>query len=165
MISKEEREIALRIQMPLAELRKRKLFLGVPMYGGNCLGTFAKNVCDLSAMCANVGIPLQTYFLYNESLIPRARNYIVDEFMRSECTHMIFIDADVSFDPTDVLALWSMQIMSPDKYNIIGAAYPKKAISWEKVKEAVIQGKGQNNPNELENYVGDFVFNPVSGVS
>ena len=55
------------IQIPIEELRKRKLFIATPMYGGQCAGMFTKSVADLSAMCAQYGIPLQMYFLFNES--------------------------------------------------------------------------------------------------
>ena len=71
------------IKVPIEELRKRKLFLATPMYGGQCAGMFARSVADLSALCVHYGIQLQMYFLFNESLITRARNYCVDEFIRS----------------------------------------------------------------------------------
>ena len=100
------------------------------MYGGNCTGHFARSVADLNALCIKNGIQLYMHFLYNESLIPRARNYITDEFMRSDCTHMIFIDADIGFDPNDVLALLALSIDNNgnNEYDIIGAAYPKKCL-------------------------------------
>ena len=71
------------LQIPVEELRKRKLFVATPMYGGQCAGMFAKSTADLAAMCAQYQIPLQFYYLFNESLITRARNYCCDEFMRS----------------------------------------------------------------------------------
>ncbi|NDB85984.1 MAG: hypothetical protein EB127_25280, partial [Alphaproteobacteria bacterium] len=45
-------------------------------------------------------------------------------------------------------------------YDVIGAPYPKKCISWEKVKQAVDKGIADEDPNLLEKYVGDYVFNP-----
>ena len=87
----------MQISVPIETLRQRKLFLATPMYGGSCAGMYAKSVADLSAMCAANGIELRSYFLFNESLIPRARNYCVDEFMRSGFTHFIFLDADIGF--------------------------------------------------------------------
>jgi hypothetical protein len=71
------------IKIELAELRKRKLFLAVPMYGGNCSGMFARSLADLAAQCTQHGIELRMYFLFNESLITRARNYCCDEFVRA----------------------------------------------------------------------------------
>lgn len=150
------------IKVSLEELQKRKLFVATPMYGGNCAGMYARSIADLSAWCAKHNIGLQLYYLFNESLITRARNYCVDEFMRSDCTHLMFIDSDIGFNPQDVIALLAM--MSDDSpYDIMGGPYPKKCISWEKIKQAVDKGVADEDPNALENYVGDYVFNPKGG--
>lgn len=151
--------MSFKIEVPIEELRKRKLFVATPMYGGQCAGMYARSVADLSAICAKHGIQLQLYYLFNESLITRARNYCVDEFLRSDATHMMFLDSDIGFNPNDVLALMAMQ-SDDSPYDVIGGPYPKKCISWEKIKAAVDKGMADENPNNLEKYVGDYVFNP-----
>jgi hypothetical protein len=150
------------ISIQIEELRKRKLFLATPMYGGQCAGMFAKSVADLSSICTSNGIELRSYFLFNESLITRARNYCVDEFMRSDCTHMMFIDSDIGFDPRDVLAMLALQ-GDDTEYDVLAGPYPKKCISWEKIKLAVDKGVADEDPNVLEKFVGDYVFNPKGG--
>jgi len=154
----------MQIQIPIAELQKKKLFLATPMYGGQCAGMYTRSVADLSAMCARYQIPLQIYYLFNESLITRARNYCVDEFMRSDCTHLMFIDSDIGFNPQDVLALLGM-MTDESPYDVMGGPYPKKCISWEKIKQAVDKGVADQDPNTLENYVGDYVFNPKANTT
>ena len=145
------------IKVEISELQKRKLFVAAPMYGGQCAGMFTRSIADLSAMCAKYQIPLQLYFLFNESLITRARNYCVDEFMRSGATHLMFIDSDIGFNPQDVLAL--LALMTDDSpYDVMGGPYPKKCISWEKIKQAVDKGVADKDPNVLEKFVGDYVF-------
>jgi hypothetical protein len=151
------------LQIPIEKLRERKLFIATPMYGGQCAGMFAKSVSDLSALCANYGIPLQMYFLFNESLITRARNYCCDEFMRSDAQHLMFIDSDIGFNPQDVIALMALQVLELEKYDIIGGPYPKKCISWEKIKHAVDKGVADQDASVLEKFVGDYVFNPKGG--
>jgi hypothetical protein len=152
------------IQISFDVLRKNGLFVATPCYGGMCHGMYSKSLADLSAICTHHGIPLQIYKLFNESLIPRARNYCADEFMRSKATHLMFIDADIGFDPRDVIAMMALQAQD-DKYDVIGGPYPKKCISWEKIKAAVDKGVADENPSVLEKYVGDFVFNPKAGVA
>ena len=147
------------IKVEISELQKRKLFVATPMYGGACAGMFTRSIADLSAVCAKYQIPLQLYFLFNESLITRARNYCVDEFMRSEATHLMFIDSDIGFNPQDVLALLAL-MTDESPYDVMGGPYPKKCISWEKIKQAVDKGVADKDPNVLEKYVGDYVFNP-----
>jgi hypothetical protein len=154
--------MAFEVKVSIEELRTRKLFLATPMYGGNCVGMYTRAIADLSAVCAKYGIPLQLYFLFNESLITRARNYCADEFLRSDATHMLFIDSDIGFNPQDVLALLAIQDDN-SPYDVIGAPYPKKCISWEKVKQAVDKGFADEDPNKLEKFVGDYVFNPKGG--
>src|SRR6056300_590255 len=150
------------ISISVEELKKAKLFVATPMYGGQCAGMFCRSTNDLSALCAHYGIEVKFYYLFNESLITRARNYCVDEFMRSDCTHMIFLDSDIGFDYNDVLAM--LALMSEEsEYDIMCAPYPKKVIAWEKIKDAVDRGFADDNPNQLENFVGDYVFNPANG--
>ena len=150
------------IQIPIEKLRERKLFIATPMYGGQCAGMFTRSMTDLSALCTQYGIPLQIYFLFNESLITRARNYCCDEFMRSDAQHLMFIDSDIGFNPQDVIALMALQTLNSE-YDIIGGPYPKKCISWEKIKAAVDKGVADQDPGVLEKFVGDYVFNPKGG--
>jgi hypothetical protein len=155
----------MKIQTSVEEIRKHKIFVGTPMYGAQCAGTYTKASVDLATMCAANGIGIHFYYLFNESLIQRARNYIADEFLRSDCTHLLFIDADIGFNPRDVLGLLAVQISDPEKYNIVTGLYPKKTIAWEKVQKAAAAGKGDENPFDLEQYTADYVFNPVNRVS
>jgi hypothetical protein len=151
------------LNVPVSELRKNKIFLATPMYGGQCAGMFTKSVADLASICTHYGIGLQMYFLFNESLITRARNYCCDEFVRSDCTHLMFIDSDIGFNPNDVIALLAMQTSPDNEYDVIGGPYPKKCISWEKITKAVEKGFAEEDPNNLDKFVGDFVFNPKHG--
>ena len=105
------------------DLKKCKLFVATPMYGGQCVGLYMKACLDLQAICVRYGMEVRFSFLFNESLITRARNYLVDEFLRSGFTHLLFIDSDILFNPEDVLALLGL-----DK-DVIGGPYPKKSIN------------------------------------
>jgi hypothetical protein len=151
----------MKLQISIEELRKHKIFIGTPMYGGNCSGSYTKSCTDLAMMCAANGIDVRFYYLFNESLIQRARNYVVDEFLRSDCTHLVFIDSDIAFDPRDVLGLIAIQVADP-KFNVVTGPYPKKTIAWEKVKKAVELGKADETPFALDQYTADYVFNPIN---
>lgn len=152
------------IKIEIEKLRQKKLFVATPMYGGQCAGMFTKSTNDLAMACTRYGIPIRFYYLFNESLITRARNYCVDEFLRSDCTHMMFIDSDIGFNYKDVLTL--MHLCEDDEnYGVITGPYPKKTISWEKIKSAVEQGFADDNPFNLEHFVGDYVFNTAEGVN
>lgn len=150
----------MKLEITTDKLREASIFLAVPMYGGTCSGLFCRATNDLAAMCAKYGIKINFYYLFNESLIPRARNYCADEFLRSDCTHLMFIDSDIGFNPNDVLTLLGIHLNYPDQYDILTAPYPKKSIAWEKVKKAVEVGRAEN-PFDLVHYAADYVFNPL----
>ena len=144
------------IKVKIEDLKKHKLFVATPMYGGMAHGMYVKASLDLQAIMSKYGVETRFSFLFNESLITRARNYLVDEFLRSECTHLLFIDSDVHYNPQDVVALLAL-----DK-DVIGGPYPKKAINWNNIALAA-RKHPDLAPQELENLVGDYVFNVVKG--
>ncbi|MBT7980524.1 MAG: hypothetical protein HN684_05115 [Euryarchaeota archaeon] len=148
------------ISISVEELRKRRIFVATPMYGGQCAGMYTKSTADLALLSAKYGVEIKFFYLFNESLITRARNYLVDEFLRSGFDYLMFIDSDIGFDPSDVLSLAALIDPDNDK-EIICGPYPKKTIAWEKIKMAVDRGFADKDPTDLNKYVGDFVFNPA----
>jgi hypothetical protein len=146
----------MKIKVKIEDLKKHKLFVATPMYGGMAHGMYVKASLDLQALMSKYGVETRFSFLFNESLITRARNYLVDEFLRSDCTHLLFIDSDVHYNPQDVVALLAL-----DK-DVIGGPYPKKAINWNNIALAA-RKHPDLAPQELENLVGDYVFNVVKG--
>jgi hypothetical protein len=151
------------IELNLEQLRGKKIFLATPMYGGQCHGTYTKSIADLMVICTQHGIQLKLFYLFNESLITRARNYLADEFLRSDFDHLVFVDSDIQFEPYDILVMHHFAINNPDM-GVICGPYPKKAISWEKIKMAVDKGYADKDPQVLEDFVGDFVFNAIDGI-
>ena len=143
----------------LEELRRYKVLIGTPMYGGSCTGQYANASIKLATQLQAAGIPFGFAFVLNESLVTRARNDIADSFMRSDAgyTHLMFIDADIDYRPEDVLTALAVQHAHGNGKNIICAPYPRKAIAWDNVKAAVEKGLADQDPAVLENYVGDFV--------
>ena len=72
------------IQVKVEELKKNKVFIATPMYGGMAHGLYIKSCLDLQTTLARYGVETKFSFLFNESLITRARNYLVDEFLRTD---------------------------------------------------------------------------------
>jgi hypothetical protein len=151
----------LEIKLDWDYLKTQKLFIATPMYGGQCFGTFARSLCEVVTMFTQRELPLQLYSLFNESLITRARAYACDEFLRSDATHLLFIDSDIGFAAQDVICM--MSLMREPQYDILGLPYPKKCIAYEKVKLAVDKGFADKDPRALEQFTCDMVFNPLPG--
>jgi len=106
-----------------------KVMLATPMYGGNCTGGYTSSLLDLAMV-----MPFTPFFLQNESLITRARNMITHVFMKSDATHLFFVDADIAFDAEAIPKMMEANV------DIIGAIYPKKHINWDKLRNAVLSG-------------------------
>lgn len=144
-------------------LKARKLFVGTPMYGGQCYAEFAFSIAQLSKLCAELGISLRLHFLVNESLVMRARNAIVDEFLRSGDSHLLFVDADMGFDPRDAIYLLAMQDPDPavDAHDVVAAPYPLKVLAWDNIARAVRMGAADADPSMLEKYASRIVMAPT----
>lgn len=130
------------------------------MYGGQATSGFTNSVVALGVLMRQNGINFQWDFMSNESLIQRARNYLTDNFMRSGFTHMMFVDADIEFNPHDVMSMLAISDYHSE-YDILCGPYPKKMIAWEKIFRAVKNEhvKEAKDAEQLSKYVGDFVFN------
>ena len=127
-----------------------KLFIATPMYGGQCAGHYTQSILQLQGLCQQSRIDMAVSFMFNESLITRARNSLAHGFLKSGFTHLMFIDADIRFNPNDVIAM-----LLPDK-EVIAGIYPKKEINWDMVKQAVEAGIPVD---QLKYYSGTHVVN------
>jgi len=129
---------------------KPKIMLGTPMYGGMCTGFFMQSVCGFIKACNDLGWGVANCFVFNESLIQRARNAITHEFLKSDCTHLLFIDADIRFRPGDIVAMVEADV------DILCGIYPKKEINWHMVERAVKLGVPVE---QLKLHTASFVLN------
>ena len=122
------------------------------MYGGQCFGFFTQALLITQNVLPAAGVKSSFSFVFNESLIQRARNLLAHNFLKTDATHLMFIDADIKFNPNDIIPM-----IQADK-DIICGMYPKKEINWQTVRNAVEKGV----PNsELHAHTGVFVVNLV----
>ena len=115
--------------------KKGNRFVATPMYGGQCTGYYTQSMLTLGPVLNQNGYDMAYSAMFNESLIQRGRNALAHGFMqRPECTHLMFIDADIKFNPQDII-----KMLEADK-DIICGIYPKKEINWVEVEKAVKEG-------------------------
>lgn len=133
-----------------------KLFVATPMYGGLCTGGYTMGILNCVQAFMPRGIQMYYSYMMNESLITRARNGLAYDFLQSDATHLMFIDADISFNPDDIV-----KMIDADK-DIICGLYPKKEINWQLVADAVKAGVDYK---DLPAYTGSFVVNLVGGAT
>lgn len=129
------------------------VFIATPMYGGQCAGWYTQSILEMVNVFSQSNIKAQFSFMFNESLITRARNALAHQFLKTDATHLMFIDADIRFNPNDIV-----RMLEADK-EIICGIYPKKEINWFTVKQAM----DKEVPNEqLKFHTGSFVVNLVN---
>lgn len=133
---------------------KAKVMLSTPMYGGHCTGVFVQSLIDMAGLFTAHNIKLSCAFMFNESLITRARNNLVNQFLETDNTHLLFIDADQQWRGADIVAM-----LLCDKEIIVGMC-PKKEINWGSVREAAKRGE-----EDLSKFTGSFVVNLLGGTS
>lgn len=131
------------------------VFIATPMYGGMCAGYYTQSIMNLNNHFQKAGIEAKYSFMFNESLITRARNALTHTFLKSDSTHMMFIDSDIRFRAEDVMGM-----LHADK-EIICGIYPKKEINWAQVKKAMDSGVPYE---QLNVHTGSFVVNLVDYV-
>ena len=131
---------------------KPRVFLATPMYGGQCHGVFADSVIKLVEEFRKKKWHFEYHFMYDQSLITRARDNFVNDFMVSDCTHLLFLDADIIINPPDVIR------MLQENVDLICGIYPSKMINWEWVENAVKNGCPTDKLSLCSTW---YIFNPV----
>ncbi len=150
----------MKLNISREELHKRSLFLATPIYGGQPWAEYCVSVEKLKIILNQEGLRWADLQTLRESLVPRARNYLAHYFLGLNMSHILFIDADIVFEPEDALQL--LALADPNsEYDIVCGAYPKKRVRWDKVRDAAKAGFGDDDPDALEEFVGEFFFAPV----
>jgi len=104
-------------------LEGRKLFIGIPTYDGKLSIKLAYTIAQLMPKALSMGISVQLAHVSGCSIITMARNMLVDQFLKSDCTELLFIDSDVIATADDILRLMAQ---SGDK-DVTAGSYPRRA--------------------------------------
>ncbi len=147
----------MKLRISRQELQKRSLFIATPVYGGQPFGLYSASIDRLKLTMQREELRWDDRQVFNESLVPRARNYLVKEFLKTDLSHLVFIDADIEFREEHVLLMLAWADPASNK-DVICGAYPKKHICWEKVRDAAKAGVGDDDPAELAKVAGEFFF-------
>ena len=122
-----------------------KLYVLTPCYGSLCFVNYVQCIIATKELLKSYNIEMCIEFCRNDSLVSRARNNLVAKAMNDPTmTHMLFIDADITWDPVDVLKL-----LIADK-SLAGGVYPIKYYDWSKLTK---DKNGQYDPNIIDKWL------------
>lgn len=79
---------------------KPRLFIASPSYSGDFNHNFVASLLKTTKDLKEHGIGYEVYFSLFDSLVGRARNDLADNFLKSDCTHILMVDADQGWDET-----------------------------------------------------------------
>lgn len=121
------------------------VFIATPAYGGNVTVDYMTAVVNMVTQLKEVAWQLQ--LVAGESIITVGRNNAVMEFLKSDCSHLLFIDADVSFGVDTIRGM-----LRRDE-DVILAPYPAKSINEQKMQEAAYRHGGPARLRDGLHYV------------
>ena len=113
--------------------KRMRLVVATPCFGGLVTASYAISMFKLQAVLrGSSDIELTVLLKEADALITRARSSLAAQFLDDpEPTHLLFIDADIGFEPAQVLRLIHFGA------DICAAVYPVKAIDWDRVKSTL----------------------------
>ena len=108
--------------------KKPHIIFLTPCYNSSLYCTYTESLLQTMFMCKDLGIEATVHFCRNDSLVTRARNNLIAKAMHIKtATHFMFIDADITWNPFDIVKL-----LVADKH-IVGGIYPIKNYEWDKI--------------------------------
>jgi hypothetical protein len=113
------------------------LVVATPCFGGQISALCATSLLKLQKLVQSYSdFNFKVLFKDGDALITRARASLVSQFLDDpSATHLLFIDADIGFEPDQVLRLIECGA------EMCAAIYPIKRIDWDKVRNTIETGR------------------------
>lgn len=102
----------------------KKVMLATTSYGDPA-AAYTFSIARSRQALDETGIPTAYLLLVGNCHVDDARNAVAREFLASDCTHLMFLDADVSWEPQAIV-----QLCQRDK-DIVGGVYPYRRDGGE----------------------------------
>lgn len=102
------------------EQRARRVLIGTPCYDGKIEVWHANSLVQTIKAAPQVGVDVNPIWLSYDALIQRARNDLMAIMIEGEFDDIVFIDADIDWNPADFFKLLSYPV------DVVGGTYRKK---------------------------------------
>jgi hypothetical protein len=113
------------------------LVVATPCFGGQVSSIYASSIFRLQReVRAMSDIDLTLQMRDGDALITRARANLVTLFLDDpSATHLLFVDADIGFEPEQVFRLIESGA------DVVAGVYPIKRVNWEKAKRVLASNR------------------------
>jgi hypothetical protein len=143
------------------ENKKYGVMIATPCYGGQLTEAYLHGILNTTAVANKKQFAVHLNTMGNESLITRARNTLVTQFLDMDkkephrFTHLMFIDSDIGFTGE---AVWRL---IDSNYDVACGIYPRKSIDWNSIKAFAEKGQFDNLEQKALGYNLNFA-NPLN---
>jgi len=87
------------------DLAGRSVFIALPAYDFKVSLKLAISLSQFAQQAPKHGVDIQIGSICGCSVVSRARNLLAQDMLDSECTDLMFIDADINFEAADIFRL------------------------------------------------------------
>lgn len=131
----------------MEEKKARIVMIATPSIDGKVDVQYVDSLYRTLVECSNKGIFISPVFVAYDALVQRARNDLFKIAYESTIDDLIFIDADIVWEPEHVIKLLEHEV------DVVGASYRKKNFNEEYVVRILEEEKvlkvGKNNLVEV----------------
>jgi hypothetical protein len=122
------------------------LVIATPCFGGQVSAVYALSILKLQTRLRGYrDCSFKVLMKHGDALITRARASLLSQFLDDpSATHLLFIDADIGFEPEQVMRLIESGA------EMCAAVYPIKRIDWQRMKGAL--SGAEPNPSASLHY-------------
>lgn len=117
--------------------------IGTPCYGGVVTAEYANSLAGSVLFFQENKIDLRPLLAANHSVIQMARNLVLHEALKYEIDDLVWIDADIEWEPTDLLRLCLF------KEDVVAGTYRKKDPKTTHFTVELIRGKEEPDSRGL----------------
>ena len=120
--------------------KKLGVMVATPCYGGQLTEGYLHGILSAISSANKHNFQMHLNTMGNESLITRARNTLVTQFLDfdkkdpDKFTHLMFIDSDIGFNGEHIFRLLESD------FDIACGVYPRKSVDWKEVEKNAKEG-------------------------
>jgi hypothetical protein len=117
---------------------KPNVLIATPCYGGLMTHVYVHSLLKLMSTAGAYGFSVGLLTAAHDSLITRSRNALVKNFLDAKAsTHLLFIDADIGFEPEAINRLLALD------EDVAAGMYPIKVVDWSRMAGVVRPGMSE----------------------
>lgn len=106
-----------------------KVWVSTPSLDGSMSWGYTKSVLDIQRACSKFGLKFGWRVVWGNSILPLARNRIVQQFMATGYDFLVMLDGDIEVDAKDILAA----VLSGKQFVAIPCS--KRAMNYDRLQQ------------------------------